>query len=133
MRFRITRTARLGPALALGAVLSAGGASAQGPGAGPCQADAERLCKGVAPGGGALARCLKEHESELSKECSDQITKRGQDIRKRMGTIEEACQADIAKHCAGIEHGQGRVARCLKDHEAELTPDCRAAFDARGR
>lgn len=35
----------------------------------PCQADAERLCRGVTPGEGRIVQCLKEHREELSREC----------------------------------------------------------------
>ena len=34
-----------------------------------CAPDAERFCKGVRPGRGRIAACLKGHESELSPEC----------------------------------------------------------------
>jgi hypothetical protein len=40
----------------------------------PCMADAARLCPGVEPGGGAQARCLKEHMSELSPACKKKMS-----------------------------------------------------------
>ncbi len=56
----------------LGLGLSAGSdASAQS--ARPCADDAARLCKDVQPGGGRLAKCLKEHENELSPACKQRI------------------------------------------------------------
>ena len=36
-----------------------------------CKADRERLCGGVKQGHGAVAGCMKAHESELSKACQD--------------------------------------------------------------
>jgi hypothetical protein len=41
----------------------------------PCAADADRLCKGVAVGGGAQLACLKAHKSELSPQCKTKILK----------------------------------------------------------
>ncbi|TBR23249.1 hypothetical protein EPO15_06320 [bacterium] len=43
-----------------------------------CAEDAENLCAEVAPGTGRLARCLKEHLSELSKPCT-RVVKGGRD------------------------------------------------------
>ena len=38
-----------------------------------CQSDVQRLCKDVSPGGGRLAQCLKQHESELSSACKSEL------------------------------------------------------------
>ena len=40
-----------------------------------CRADAERLCPGVQPGGGAIKKCLKEHENEVSIGCAKELKK----------------------------------------------------------
>lgn len=38
----------------------------------------------------------------------------------------QACRSDFSKLCSGIKLGGGRAAECLKQHEAELTADCKA-------
>jgi hypothetical protein len=38
-----------------------------------CQDDAMKLCKDVKPGGGRIARCLKEHREELSPGCREKL------------------------------------------------------------
>jgi hypothetical protein len=38
------------------------------------------------------------------------------------------CKADVDKFCKDIRPGQGRIASCLKSHEAELSEACRAHF-----
>lgn len=44
--------------------------------AGPCKADAEKLCPGVQPGGGRIASCLREHKDQVSDACKAQIQSR---------------------------------------------------------
>ena len=41
----------------------------------------------------------------------------------------QLCRADYGKLCSGAKPGGGRAAECLKQHEAELTPTCKAAVD----
>jgi len=46
-----------------------------------CKADAGRLCAELRPGGGELAKCLKEHENEVSIGCAKELKK----IKSEMG------------------------------------------------
>ena len=72
-------------ALALAASLAlAGAASAQGAQGGggmsatrqACQADMQKLCNGVQPGGGRIMQCFKQHKDELSAPCKAAIAER---------------------------------------------------------
>jgi len=36
-----------------------------------------------------------------------------------------ACKADSEKFCKDVKRGQGRIVRCMKAHENELSPACR--------
>lgn len=40
-----------------------------------CKEDAARLCPGVAPGGGRLMKCMKEHKDEVSIGCAKELKK----------------------------------------------------------
>ncbi|HXA35765.1 MAG TPA: cysteine rich repeat-containing protein [Steroidobacteraceae bacterium] len=40
-----------------------------------CEADAQKLCPGVEPGGGRILACLKQHRGEVSDGCKQAIIK----------------------------------------------------------
>src|SRR6266850_473700 len=89
---------------------------------GACRADVEKLCKGIQPGGGRIAMCLKQHGSELSPGCREAIA----EAKERINEFAEACKPDAEKLCKGVQQGQGRIVRCLAEHEAELSAECKA-------
>ena len=39
-----------------------------------------------------------------------------------------ACKADVEKLCAGVQHGGGRIAGCLKQNEAQVSAACKDAM-----
>lgn len=41
-----------------------------------CSGEVQRLCSGVQPGRGGIARCLREHESELAGTCREALPQR---------------------------------------------------------
>lgn len=43
-----------------------------------------------------------------------------------------ACAGDIQKFCANVPQGGGAVAKCLRSHRADLTPDCQKGMQAVG-
>lgn len=42
----------------------------------PCADDVAKFCKDVKPGGGRLAKCLKENEKQLSPECREKLAQK---------------------------------------------------------
>ena len=99
------------------------GAAAEG-NARPCADDAARLCQGVKPGGGAIVRCLNEHSSELSPECKEDMAK----AKEKVKDFAEACAGDARNFCKDAKPGGGRIVRCLKQHESELSAECKGAM-----
>jgi hypothetical protein len=104
-------------------VLYSGNALAAG-GANPCTDDAAKFCKDVKPGGAGLTKCLREHENELSQACKTYVT----EGRKKAKAGHDACKADIDNFCKEVEPGGGRVIKCLRQHETELSAECKAGM-----
>ena len=48
----------------------------------------------------------------------------------RRSLIGARCADDATKLCAGVEAGGGKLARCLRKHEAELSAPCKDALEA---
>ena len=40
----------------------------------------------------------------------------------------EACKADVATLCPGVQSGEGRIGACMKEHAAQLSDGCKAAM-----
>jgi len=39
------------------------------------------------------------------------------------------CKADVQKFCSEVKPGGGRIIECLKEHENDLSPQCKAALE----
>ncbi len=42
----------------------------------------------------------------------------------------KACKSDREKFCPGLKPGDGKLGPCMKQHAAELTPECSGAIEA---
>jgi len=102
--------------------------SAQQRSEGPCAADVKRLCGDVKPGQGAIAKCMKAREAEVSPACREGMKARAEKAER----VREECKADAEKFCKGIAPGGGRILSCLKSRQPELQPACAAEFTQAG-
>jgi hypothetical protein len=103
-------------------------AGAQQRSEGPCAADAKKFCGDVKPGQGAIAKCMKAHEAELSPACRENSKARAE----KAGRVREECKPDVEKFCKGIAPGGGRILSCLRARQAELDPACAADIKRAG-
>ncbi len=126
---RINRILMAAAVLGLALWAATTNAFAQRPG--PCTEDVAKFCKDIQPGGGRMAQCLKEHQNELSSACKEHVEL----IKQRGREIQEACQDDVMNLCKDVKPGGGRIMRCLKEHQGELSPECKEILPAgrRGR
>ncbi len=115
-------------AIALFAAGLAADALAQQRSEGPCAADVKRLCGDVKPGQGAIAKCMKAREAEVSPACREGMKARAEKAER----VREECKADAEKFCKGIAPGGGRILSCLKSRQPELQPACAAEFKQAG-
>lgn len=44
-------------------------------------------------------------------------------------SAQRACRADFAQFCKGTQPGQGRVLACLREHQEQLSPDCKSSLE----
>ena len=115
-------------AIALFAASVAAGAGAQQRREGPCAADVKKFCGDVKPGQGAIAKCMKAHEAELSPTCQEGMRARAEKAER----VREDCKPDVEKFYKGIAPGGGRIRSCLRARQAELNPACAADFKRAG-
>jgi hypothetical protein len=85
-----------------------------------CRADVERLCTGIAPGGGRIAACLKANEAQVSPECKAELAS----VSRKVKEVGAACEDDVRSFCADVKPGQGAVLRCLAANKFSLAPAC---------
>lgn len=91
----------------------------------PCAEDAAKLCQGMQPSGGRVAKCLKEHSSELSPACKDSMAKTKARAKAKAKSFKQACGEDARKFCRDEKRGGGRIVKCLALHQDELSPACK--------
>jgi hypothetical protein len=96
-----------------------------------CSTELSRFCPSVTPGEGRLLACLFAYEDQLSGQCEFALYDAAVRLERAIGVIvyvATECRAELEKHCAEIEVGEGRVAQCLQDHESELGEGCNRAL-----
>ncbi|MNK22801.1 Cysteine rich repeat protein [compost metagenome] len=90
-----------------------------------CSGDIERFCPGVEMGDGRIAKCLHKNKNKLSAECKASRDK----MKSAMMEVKAACHDDFEKFCAETKAGKGRVMKCMKAHENELSATCKAEIE----
>jgi hypothetical protein len=96
-----------------------------------CHDDIQKYCGQVKPGGGRLARCMKENDKSLSPACKAEMEKKHKQATEKREELHEACKADADKFCKDKLDGRGGAMRCLHAHDKELSEACRKTLPKR--
>ena len=126
MRLEGTTLRRLAVVAVLGLGFAGDGALGQ---EASCKADLAKFCPQAKPGGGQIEACLKQNSAQLSPSCKTRVAQ----MKEILKEVHQACAEDIHFLCAGIRPGGGRIAACLKQNAAEVSPGCKARIaEAKG-
>jgi vacuolar-type H+-ATPase subunit H len=94
----------------------------------PCADDLNKFCSGVKKGEGRMAKCLKEHENELSNTCAEKIAGAKEKIKARAKLIVANCKDELKKFCKDSPKGHGSKLKCLESHKTESSELCKAVL-----
>lgn len=96
-----------------------------------CKEDLEKFCKDVKPGEGRIIKCLMEHKDQLSGGCLQELEGARNKSEGKKDQARDACAEDLSKFCKDVTPGEGRLLKCLKERDSELSPQCREALQAK--
>mmetsp|Transcript_18814 Transcript_18814/g.52452 ORF Transcript_18814/g.52452 Transcript_18814/m.52452 type:complete len:892 (-) Transcript_18814:83-2758(-) len=100
-----------------------------------CEPDAASLCPDVKPGNGKVQECLRDHRSQLSWDCQEELFRKevedADDIRLSTKLF-KACLQDKRRFCPDVKPGANRAKECLEDSREEtgFSEDCRSELEA---
>lgn len=92
-----------------------------------CKEDITKFCKDVSAGNRAVAKCLKEHQSDLSPACKTNISEK----KEKAQDFSQACKKDVAQFCKDTKTGGGRVLKCLKRNTDKLSAECKEVLPSK--
>ena len=96
-----------------------------------CNKELKEFCSKVTPGRGRLVACAQAHSDKLSDQCIGSLNRAEyelKDLALTLTYIAKQCKNDAAKHCAGVELGEGRVLSCLAKNKAKISKFCDTAL-----
>jgi hypothetical protein len=96
-----------------------------------CKKELDSFCKEVTPGEGRVLACLYAFEDKLAPRCEYALYDASAQLQHAVATLSygaNECKADLEKHCAKVEAGEGRLMDCLKKNEKGLTARCKTAM-----
>jgi hypothetical protein len=96
-----------------------------------CKKELETYCKTVTPGEGRVLACLYAYEDKLSGRCEYALYDASAQLEHAIAAltyVANECRADLEKHCAKVEVGEGRLLSCLEKHQPNISARCSTAL-----
>jgi OOP family OmpA-OmpF porin len=98
-----------------------------------CSHEVATLCGDIPLGQGKILACLESNDSKLSSTCKASIAQGKSTIESALGNANyfgASCGPDMARLCADVTPGEGRVVACLKENQSNLEKRCYDAMYA---
>ena len=96
-----------------------------------CETDIENYCSQVTPGNGRLLHCMAAHEDKISGQCEYALYQAAtllDQLSAAIVYVAEQCRTEIETICSDIVMGEGRLAACVAEHDAEASDGCKRAI-----
>lgn len=118
-----------------------------------CRDDIASYCKSAEAGRGRIIACLADNQAKLSAACAAVVQERQARAGKgnaaatpppanataelatpdakakgKGGNRLAACRTEVASFCQSVQAGGGARVKCLREHQAELSPACSEAL-----
>ena len=94
----------------------------------PCTPDIKKFCSGAVKDRGAMMKCMKDHASELSPECSAKISEGKEKRKEKMKDIISNCKEDAEKLCKDAPRGRGGKMKCLEAKKDQVSANCKSVL-----
>lgn len=79
---------------------------------------------------GTAAAGQSSHDAKPAGAIGEQSPEQAAGGRDNLNRLRAACGEDAKRHCKGTMPGGGRIIKCLREHDSELTAECRQAMTA---
>jgi hypothetical protein len=100
-----------------------------------CSEDVKQHCPGLGNNSQRIFMCLGAYEAYLTPQCKQGILEASLSIKTSAAAIDysiSACEADADKHCLEVQPGEGRLLRCLKANQTDVSNQCVTALKETG-
>jgi hypothetical protein len=100
-----------------------------------CDEDVKQHCPGLGNNSQRVFMCLGAYEAYLTPQCKQGILEASLSIKTSAAAIDysiSACEADADKHCLEVQPGEGRLLRCLKANQTDVSSQCVTALKETG-